>query len=182
MEIIPSSDARARGLKLYFTGKPCKRGHITARRVSTLQCTECVRAQAIEWKIKTSYGRSNAHAKCVKKWSSKNRDKINASSRRRLPQNAAKEARRRARKKNSVGAFTPDDVSNIIRMQRGKCAVCGIPLKKDRHVDHIMPLSLGGSNWPSNLQVTCGLSGNRCNIRKKDKHPIDFMRENGRLL
>lgn len=35
--------AKDRGLKRYFTGKPCKHGHVAERIVTTGQCVECVR-------------------------------------------------------------------------------------------------------------------------------------------
>jgi hypothetical protein len=34
-EIITRADALAKGLKRFFTGKPCKRGHVVERRVDT---------------------------------------------------------------------------------------------------------------------------------------------------
>lgn len=42
-EIITLADARERGLKQYFTGVPCKYGHVAARQVSCWQCLECDR-------------------------------------------------------------------------------------------------------------------------------------------
>ena len=40
-------EARALGLTLYFTGKPCPKGHISARRVNckseSAYCEECLR-------------------------------------------------------------------------------------------------------------------------------------------
>jgi 5-methylcytosine-specific restriction endonuclease McrA len=41
-EIISRSEAKARGLTRYFTGKPCKRGHIAGRRVANYGCEICV--------------------------------------------------------------------------------------------------------------------------------------------
>lgn len=43
MEITSRKEAKERGLKHYFTGKPCKRGHIEKRFVSTFQCVICSR-------------------------------------------------------------------------------------------------------------------------------------------
>ena len=37
------SEARALGLKRYFTGTPCAHGHISERMVSNRRCTDCLR-------------------------------------------------------------------------------------------------------------------------------------------
>ena len=41
MEIVSRDAAIAAGLKRYFTGKPCKHGHISERRVHNHECYEC---------------------------------------------------------------------------------------------------------------------------------------------
>jgi hypothetical protein len=38
---VTRKEAKEQGLELYFTGKPCKYGHISQRRVSDYQCLEC---------------------------------------------------------------------------------------------------------------------------------------------
>jgi len=43
MDIITREEALERGLKLWFNGIPCKRGHITTRRVNPNACSECQR-------------------------------------------------------------------------------------------------------------------------------------------
>ena len=40
-EVISRKDARDRGLKRYFTGRPCKYGHIAERFTSNGSCVEC---------------------------------------------------------------------------------------------------------------------------------------------
>lgn len=42
-QIIERKVAREQGLKRYFTGEPCKRGHVEERWVSSGQCLECER-------------------------------------------------------------------------------------------------------------------------------------------
>lgn len=44
-DILPGSakSAKIEGVPLYFTGKPCKHGHISSRRTSTRACVECDR-------------------------------------------------------------------------------------------------------------------------------------------
>lgn len=50
MEVISRSEARERGLKKYFTGKPCqRRGHVAERLVSNTKCVECNTADYAEW-------------------------------------------------------------------------------------------------------------------------------------
>lgn len=44
------SEARALGLNKYFTGKPCKRGHLAERYVAAPNCIECMRLSAAKTK------------------------------------------------------------------------------------------------------------------------------------
>lgn len=41
MDLIDRYEAQARGLKRYFTGQPCFRGHITERYTSNGACVAC---------------------------------------------------------------------------------------------------------------------------------------------
>jgi hypothetical protein len=50
MTPLTRQNALANGLKHYFTGKPCKHGHIATRFASTKQCSECVKAYYKQWK------------------------------------------------------------------------------------------------------------------------------------
>lgn len=88
----------------------------------------------------------------------------------------------RARKRSAEGKHTAAEVLAIFEAQRGLCASCNEKLFKSGikkyHVDHIMPLALGGTNWASNLQCLC----KSCNLRKNSKDPIQWANENGRLL
>lgn len=46
-EIVTRAEAKARGLKRYFTGRPCKRGHICERYVNECICLHCNKETAI---------------------------------------------------------------------------------------------------------------------------------------
>lgn len=54
----------------------------------------------------------------------------------------------------------------IISRDRGKCAKCGIDISMELlarpHIDHIIPLSVGGCNDLVNLQLYCA----QCNLKK----------------
>ena len=88
------------------------------------------------------------------------------------------ESRRRARKANSSGTHSADDVRVIFELQRGKCACCHVGIEDSYHVDHIIPLALGGSNGKENIQLLCPT----CNMKKYKKHPVDFMQSMVMLL
>lgn len=95
---------------------------------------------------------------------------------------AAKDRNRRALKRDAEGKHTAADIRAIFTAQKGLCANCETKLLKSGakkyHVDHIMPLALGGSNWPNNLQCLCPT----CNLSKSAKHPGEWARQQGRLL
>jgi hypothetical protein len=68
MELITRADARERGLKRYFTGEPCKHGHLTERFCVNGYCCECTKVRFYEsrrqdpqrFKVKNSeYHRNN---------------------------------------------------------------------------------------------------------------------------
>lgn len=42
MELLSRKDAVHLGLKRYFTGAPCKRGHVAARYVTNTGCVACI--------------------------------------------------------------------------------------------------------------------------------------------
>lgn len=111
-----------------------------------------------------------------------NREKLRASVdayRARNPQKViAIHHNRRARKRGAEGTFTDEDIARIYKLQKGRCAYCRCKLGSKYHRDHIVPLTKGGTNWPSNIQLTC----DSCNLRKGASDPIEFARRKGRLI
>ncbi len=85
---------------------------------------------------------------------------------------------RRFRKVSAVGVLSKGIYQTLFAKQRGLCACCGAKLGSNYHLDHIMPLVLGGTNEDSNVQ----LLHSRCNLQKHAKHPVDFMQQKGFLL
>jgi 5-methylcytosine-specific restriction endonuclease McrA len=82
--------------------------------------------------------------------------------------------RRHGRK---YGKLPRGTVAGLLKLQRGKCAICATVLSK-YHVDHVMPLAKGGKHERLNIQLLCPT----CNVRKAAKDPIQYMQELGRLL
>lgn len=181
---LPSSPAKARavGADYYFTGRPCKSGHISARQLSNRTCVECARAAHSKW-VAPKRERESAR---YRKWRAENLEFARETSRKvakrwaaENPEKHAANCRtRKARKKAADGKHTADDIKRILVAQKERCAWCSASIKSGYHVDHIIPLALGGSNWPSNLQCLCPT----CNLRKRAKDPIIFAQEEGRLL
>lgn len=211
MKITSRKDARTAGLLYYFTGKPCKYGHIEERYAPNGGCKQCRRESVLEfrsvpenlekvrkssklWKIRNA---EKLRQKRIERWANdadfrqRTMAYINANRERyrsyyRLDNASpekAKKLRAAASKKSGVrrgaeGYFSADDISRILKMQNYKCAWCRKSLRNGHHVDHILPIAKGGTNWPKNLQCLCPT----CNLSKGAKHPIDWALQNGRLV
>jgi 5-methylcytosine-specific restriction endonuclease McrA len=76
----------------------------------------------------------------------------------------------RARRRGAEGSHTASEEREQLARQSGKCFYCGIKLAREKHLDHVMPLCLGGTNYIANLVWTCPT----CNWTKHAKHPMDF--------
>lgn len=96
----------------------------------------------------------------VRDWKQRNLDKVRADKR-----------ARKAAKRTTL-------ISDMMELQRGRCAYCAVSLGKGFHVDHIMPLKRGGPDERSNLQLTCVA----CNLSKNARHPVEFAQSLGKLL
>ena len=267
--IITRQEAIDQGLQRYFTGIKCQRGHIDERWVRSKACVSCSREKGREeeflarqraWRranpdkirsynqarrdkdpeahrqmhkrkrerhaakyaaYKAAYTEANLERirKADAEYRRNNPEKVKAATKRWLSANPHKQeeytkrfrerrhanpeharmiarrhyakdieksrmngrkaaSKRRALKSSSQGSFTALDIGNILGMQRNKCAICRNNLQKGFHIDHIQPLSRGGSNSRRNIQLLCPT----CNLTKHAKDPIDHMRSLGRLL
>ena len=73
---------------------------------------------------------------------------------------------RRTRKTEAGGSFTTSDLERLWATQKGRCPYCGRFLSRaSHHIDHRVPVSKGGSSYPSNLCLCCPA----CNMRKHTK-------------
>ena len=139
---------------------------------------EIEKKKAAEWYVKNknlSFERNREWKKnnpekyqeCHKNYSKANSEKIKI-----------KSQNRRALKKKNKGVISKDLISKLLRLQKGKCACCSLPLNDDFHLDHIVPLVLGGEHADSNIQ----LLRSECNLKKGGKHPVEYMQSQGFLL
>lgn len=73
-----------------------------------------------------------------------------------------------ARRAGAEGELTPALVELIFEVYGSACLVCGTTEKI--HIDHVVPLSLGGSNLPTNLQPLCEFH----NKSKRNRSSADY--------
>lgn len=208
IEIVTRKQARELGLKRYFTGKICPLGHSDERQVVNGTCLECLRIksrirrpdyQKKNRKRITDMERERCRIKAINdpEWvrhrkeymlawranpENKKREKESATlyKKNHRSEYVSFENNRRTRKTSNGGTFTAKDINTINKMQKYTCAGydCGKPTKEKYHIDHIVPVSKGGSNWPKNLQILC----QTYNVKKNSKDPIVWAQENGRLV
>lgn len=116
------------------------------------------------WRHRTATRRAEVAAK----WKAENPDKLRAIKKRWKRANpdkvTANTQMRRARMRGAEGHHTAADLTAIRKRQDNRCANhrCRADLRNGAHLDHIKPLSRGGSNWPANLQWLCPT----CNLVK----------------
>lgn len=77
---------------------------------------------------------------------------------------------RRRMRERDAGSHTASEIREQYRRQGGRCHWCGDKAGLDYHVDHVIPVSKGGSNGPDNLVIACPT----CNLRKGSKLPHEF--------
>jgi 5-methylcytosine-specific restriction endonuclease McrA len=206
-------------IKTYFTGQPCKRGHVAERYVSDCACIACTaeknkarraanpegeRARKRAW-TEANPEKVRAHSRkwrevnpekakaTVRVWEEANREKrrvwnrarrqadpekhrefVRAWARANPERERARVAKRRALQRGArVGCRKA--YAAFLRWTRTapnvRCYWCGARTgPKQRHTDHIVPLSRGGADAVENLCVSCV----GCNLRKNDKMPEVF--------
>ena len=182
MQVISRREACKKELKRFFTGKPCKHGHIAERFISSHMCRECNRLNGYN-RTPQQIERYNAQQRVYKRTLGDDRtpqqiERYNASRRienmrpeqieRTRAHTRICQHNRNALKHRSGGRISFNMHKILYARQDGKCVYCKISLDiVVIHLDHIMPLALGGSNSDSNAQLLCSI----CNLSKSYIHP-----------
>lgn len=136
-------------------------------------CKSCTKIYQDNWRLENPDKKTSLQAS----WRAKNYEKELAW-RRANPEVARIHRHNRRAQLKSRGKLTPGISEKLFALQKGKCACCKKPLGKNYHMDHIVPLALGGTNTDDNIQ----LLHQKCNHKKSSKDPIDFMQQLGYLL
>jgi 5-methylcytosine-specific restriction endonuclease McrA len=154
--MISRAEARALGVKRYFTGKACPSGHIAERMVSNTDCVDCMSVRYVRYR-KTDRGRSVLREqKRQQRLLDPQKHRDNALIEYwNCPENGrANSANARARAVGIYEKITGADVKSVIAAQQFECAVCEIPVGY-YEIDHRIPLAIGGANNRENLQCLC---------------------------
>ena len=189
------SEAMALGLKLYFTGKPCKHGHLAERRCPSGSCVECdsghqksavgrsgAIARAKQWRVQ----HPKQHGQHFKKWADKNRESI-----RFQQQDYRKHNREILKIRNKKNYAANPSAYTLAARNRELAKLQRTPswanseaiafFYKHRpagfHVDHIIPLqgkTVSGLHVETNLQwLPAFENGSKHNRFSSDAHDRD---------
>ena len=161
MQIVTRTEAIKSGLTHYYTGKPCKHGHLAKRRANDRVCMKCdaehKKPATAEYK-KEQYLKHKDKILVYKKgYRQANKGKINA----------LVAARKKVIKQRTPAWLTDIDferIENEYKVAALLTKLTGVSY----HVDHIIPLQgkfVSGLHVPSNLRAINGIE----NISKKNR-------------
>lgn len=207
--IITKAQARERGLKKFFTGVPCKRGHVVERKVGDRSCIQCKRlvaqkedsknkrkewyiahrASELERKRKLWSENKENNAKKKRENYLKNKDAIKEKVKIYRKNNREKyrvySLNRRSIKKLAIGCYTQKDLMFLMERQKGKCAECGRKIsfhpKRKKNICHADHI-MPLSKGGSNKPKNIQLLCASCNCSKQDLHPLEWAKKRGRLI
>ena len=174
MLLVSYKEAVEQGLSNYFTGKPCKHGHIAERRVSGRCCIVCANKCSVNWaknnlvrakEIKLKWNTSNkeheakrarmwrknnpdVYKQMVKKWREKNAVTYKAYMNLQAVKRYTAELKRTPSWLNDGQLLEIEAIYNYCSSLRR--------IGLNYHVDHIVPLrgkTVSGLHVPWNLQV-----------------------------
>lgn len=183
MDLISRKEAKAAGLKHYFTGDPCKYGHVNERLVSNRRCRyrsavlalaqrnrdpQSWNARSLEWKRRNR----RAVSRYARRWRSNNAPAVAAYMRRWKIDNpgrcTAHSVERRARKLGATPIWAcKQAIVSVYAEADRRTRKTGVP----HHVDHVIPLKhplVCGLHVEFNLQAIPAVD----NLRKHNSFAV----------
>lgn len=166
MEIITRTQAKESGLKYFFTGKVCKRGHLSKRKVGCGTCYEChlllgkpyhyndtVKNRRINWSEEQKERNKTAKRNYAnsEKGKSKNKEYLETLQGKQFRKKALEnqEEKQKLYRKTVEGkkilrerslkfkyGITLIDFENMLKLQENKCKICKKHSERILEVDH----------------------------------------------
>ena len=181
MQIITRQEAAQQGLSRFFTGKPCKHGHVSERYTRGNQCAVCSNLRAIQ------YGKENKEATRRRsrkfydankelcklrtvEWQRKNKERHAEKSKRWKQKNKPHLAFKSMQRRKHVRVATPPWANmDSIKLKYVEAQTMGFVSGVSHHVDHIVPLqgeTVCGLHVHYNLRAIPATD----NVKKGNKH------------
>lgn len=188
---LSRAEAVALGVKRYYDGKVCKRGHNGLKAIGT-GCVACSNLRAKE----SASRRKNEVAAYQQQYRIENLDKLKAyrkdwgvlnldqdSENARLlalyhsdrPKYRVIQHNSRARQFGVAGQLSIGIVSSLLEQQQCKCKYCQVDISETWEIDHRVAIACGGTNTDNNIQLLC----KPCNSSKQDKNPDEYEKQIG---
>jgi hypothetical protein len=185
-EIISRKDAKAAGDRYYFTGRPCKRGHIELRYVSDKNCCICARQAAEKFRndnptYSEEWRQANleqynerkrewlaANPGYMRRWLEANKERVIANNKKWVAENYEKRlaiGRRYTSKRRRAVQNQESKLAPLEQLELNILFEEAALLGPGWHVDHIVPLCAGGEHRPYNMQIV----RDRYNVSKNAK-------------
>lgn len=187
MNVISCKEAKAQGLTMYYTGKPCKHGHIAQRLVVNGTCYECVKLRVSKWQRENPEKVKENHDAWVKRnprvanqrrkqWYVDNIDRHREQMRKyheaRPHLKAVLSSKARATQLQRTPPWLTEDdwwmIDQIYKLAQLRTAATSV----EWHVDHIIPLrgkNVSGLHVPANLRVIPA----KINLKKGNRYAAD---------
>lgn len=148
----------------------CPQGHVYDAENTYLykgarQCKKCRGVRVAEW-----YERNRDQRVVeLRAYYERNRDRVLAANRHWVeenPERALLISRVKKHRRRAAGTLTVEDWQSVLSLYGDCCLACGAD---GVTIDHVIPISQGGSNTVDNVQPLCGT----CNTKKATK-TIDY--------
>lgn len=180
--LITRAEARAQGLKRYFTGKPCRYGHIAERQVSSLNCMECGRLKSRRDHLKRDKAKERERLRAYR---AANREKINAAHRaaNATPERQAYKAawyqanreRIRAKAQAEPGKYRESNIASAAAWKVANPEKAREHSRMNRRNRRAKAKKAGGTHTAADLAEILESQGHRCaycraDLRKTPKH------------
>lgn len=172
------AEAKKKGRKTYFTGKPCKHGHVAPRYTQTGLCTECSKARSAKqredkdaWnEYHRTYTGKNIHF--LKKY---------------LLDAEEIYFEKRTRQRRAIERATPPWADrDAIRRIYAECVYLNETMHFPLEVDHIIPINnraVSGLHTAENFQIVSRTlneqKGNKFNRVKAEKELMEWLKARG---